>query len=199
MFEIHSLLARLASRREIFHSEADFRHAFAWLIHEAMPDSQIRLEAPLEAAGERLYLDIWLPTEGVAIELKYPTKKLELVRNGEYFALRDQRAQDTRRYDFLKDVQRLEQVTAKGGHGKVGFAVLLTNDPLSWAQPRREATVDSAFRIHEGRIVNGELMWAPQASPGTTQHRDFPIHLEGGYVLSWQSYSRIDSANFGAF
>ena len=63
----------------MFHSEADFQHALAWQIHEAAPESQVRLEVsviPVEA--QRMFLDIWLPVEGIAIELKYKTRGLEL-------------------------------------------------------------------------------------------------------------------------
>ena len=43
----------------MFHSEADFQHALAWQIHEAAPESQVRLEVsviPVEA--QRMFLDI---------------------------------------------------------------------------------------------------------------------------------------------
>ncbi len=43
---LHKLMADLAAHRPIFHSEADFQHALAWQIHEAMPDCEIRLEWP---------------------------------------------------------------------------------------------------------------------------------------------------------
>ena len=44
-----------------------------------------------------MYLDIWLRALGVAIELKYATRKLETECAGEVFSLRNQSAQDTRR------------------------------------------------------------------------------------------------------
>ena len=86
----------------MFHSEADFQHALAWQIHEAAPESQVRLEVsviPVEA--QRMFLDIWLPVEGIAIELKYKTRGLELEQDDESFALRNQSAQDQGRHDFL--------------------------------------------------------------------------------------------------
>ena len=103
MLDIDGLMASLADRRKAFHSEADFQHALAWQIHEATPESQVRLEVsviPVEA--QRMFLDIWLPVEGVAIELKYKTRRLELEQDDESFALRDQSAQDQGRYDFLR-------------------------------------------------------------------------------------------------
>ena len=44
MFDMDGLMRSLADTRKVFHSEADFQHALAWHIHEAMPESQIRLE-----------------------------------------------------------------------------------------------------------------------------------------------------------
>ena len=92
---------------------------------------QVRLEIgviPVEA--QRMFLDIWLPVEGVAIELKYKTRGLELEQDDESFALRDQSAQDQGRYDFLRDIQRLELMRSKLEQGRAGYAVLLTNDSL---------------------------------------------------------------------
>ena len=114
MLDIDGLMASLADRRKMFHSEADFQHALAWQIHEAAPESQVRLEVsviPVEAQG--MFLDIWLPVEGIAIELKYKTRGLELEQDDESFALRNQSAQDQGRYDFLRDIQRLELMRSK--------------------------------------------------------------------------------------
>ncbi len=49
MVSIEALLATLAGSRKVFHSEADFQHALAWQIHEAMPDSQVRLEVATDS------------------------------------------------------------------------------------------------------------------------------------------------------
>jgi len=42
--EIEETMAALARVRPLFHSEADFQHAFAWQLHSADPDARIRLE-----------------------------------------------------------------------------------------------------------------------------------------------------------
>ena len=36
-------MAALARMRPLFHSEADFQHAFAWQLRSAHPDARIRL------------------------------------------------------------------------------------------------------------------------------------------------------------
>ena len=189
MLDIRCLLTQLAESRKVFHSEADFQHALAWHIHQTMQKSQIRLEYPVPVEHRKMYVDIYLPDEKIAIELKYVTRRLEL-HNGESFALRNQFAHNQRRYDFLRDIQRLECMRFELGLCKAGHAVLLTNDPLYWNEPGRPDTPDSNFRIHEGRKnISGKLAWVGQPSPGTTKGREKPIRLKDSYCLRWQDYS----------
>ena len=200
MLDIHALMADLSLSRQIFHSEADFQHALAWQIHEAMPDCRVRLEYPHPYEGSRIYLDVWLPDAGIAIELKYHTKRLKLDWNGEPFALSEQSAQDVFRYDFFKDLQRLERLVSDWPHCTAGFAVALTNNPLLWDQGRtRQGNIDSAFHIYEGREVEGDLAWLDRAGAGTTKGRESPICLKGRYKLRWQDYSTLPSSKNEVF
>ena len=199
MLDIRGLLKDLAKSRKVFHSEADFQHALAWHIHQIMPESQIRLEFPMPVEHRKMYVDIWLPVEKIAIELKYVTRRLELENNKESFVLRNHGAQNQRRYDFLLDIHRLEQMRSMPELCEAGHAVLLTNDSLYWNDPRSRDTVDSAFRVHEGREISGELAWAPRASPGTMRGRESPIRIEGSYCLRWQDYSDFTEEPLGKF
>lgn len=194
MFNVTSLMDALAQDRPVFHSEADFQHALAWCIHETIPDGGCRLEfKPFPA--KPIYLDIWLPGMGVAFELKYLSRKLNFLREGESFALRNQGAQDIRRYDFLKDIQRLEQVRTLP-NVLAGFAILLTNDPTYWNPPLSPNTVDAAFRLHEGRTITGEMTWSERAAAGTTKGREEPIRLNGSYDLHWQDYADLGEGSY---
>ena len=76
VLDITRLLDGLARERPVFHSEADFQFALAWRIKKAT-SHYVRLEFK-PFPEERVYLDIWLPDVGVAIELKYPTSGLTL-------------------------------------------------------------------------------------------------------------------------
>ena len=198
MLDITDVMIELAHRRPVFHSEADFQHAFAWRIHRIMSDGNARLEYK-PFPNEPMYLDLWLPGIGVTVELKYFTRKLEREHNGESFALRDQRAQDIRRYDFIKDIQRLERVSKERREVRAGFAVLLTNDPSYWQQSSRPGTVDAAFRLHDGRWITGELAWTERAAAGTTKGREEPLRLDSSYELQWRDYADIGGASHGQF
>ena len=197
MFEIHKLLVELASSRRVFHSEADFQHALAWQIHVAMPESEVRLEVDVLRGESRRSHDIWLPVQRVAIELKYQTRILKVEDNREIFSLRNQGAQDIRRYDFLRDIERLEKLHTEGVC-RTGYAVLLTNEHLLWNDPLQFDTVDAAFRMHEGRVISGELAWGDHASDGTKRGREEPIRIKGSYSLQWQDYSEFPES-FGKF
>ena len=177
--------------RPIFHSEADFQYALAWFIHTTGPDCGPRLEfKPFPDEG--MYLDLWFSGIGIALELKYVTRGLEHKEGGEFFSLRNQSAQDTRRYDFLRDVQRLERVSSRKDV-RGGYAIMLTNDASYWEVPAggRRETNDSQFRLHEGRKIGGLLDWSTQASPGTKKGRETPIELNRSYELNWRDYSTV--------
>ncbi len=204
MLDIHSLMSGLAARRPIFHSEADFQHALAWQIHETCPDSDLRLEREqfLPGTAERMATDIWirLPDAVVAIELKYTNRAFQLEWDDEVFTLRDHGAQPPRRYDFIKDIQRLEQTLRLPDPADYGFAVLLTNNQTYWTPPRQNNVIDAAFRIHDSQgIIGGMLSWGQNTGVGTMQNREAAIELVGSYNLRWRDYSSFGGHAGGTF
>ena len=147
-------------------------------------------------------VDIWLPNEGVAIELKFFTTKLWLSSNLEPFALKEQASADLARKNFLWDVQRIERLIAdneKLGHEeqlvRTGFAVFLTNAPTLWdPKRRRKNTNDANYRLHEGRKVTGKLEWLKKGQPN---ENEIPVCLFGHYKMSWHRYSNLVSGKYG--
>jgi hypothetical protein len=194
--KIQAVLARLATKRPIFHSEADFQHALAWELQLESPDAQIRLEKQVAAQGSRVHLDLLVQSneEEIAIELKYKTRVGKLHHAGEDFALRNQSAQDIGRHDFIKDIQRLERYV-EARNCSVGFAVLLTNDRTYWTESRKTDSVDSEFRVHEGRVLKGGAAWGAKASVGTMHKREEPIALHGTYKMVWSDYCSLGPAS----
>jgi hypothetical protein len=197
---IAEILRELAEQRPAFHSEADFQHALAWELHRQMPLANVRLELPRVHAGKVLHVDIWMTHQDtiLALELKYKTRKLSIEIKAKDFKLLDHSAQDIGRYDFVKDIQRLEQLCSDAS-GMVGYAILLTNDSSYWAQPKDRNCVDAAFRIPEGRIINGLLRWNERASSGTMRGREEPLTIEGTYPIHWEEYSRPEVTSYGRF
>ena len=192
------IIDRLSSLRPIFNMEKDFQLALGWEIQKKFPDWSVRFEHKPTNLKDRIFVDLWIKGDQTsAIELKYKTRKLDVNVKGESFNLLDQSAQDIGRYDFLKDVERLENIVSTHNNVK-GYAVILTNDSAYWKSPTTE-TVDAEFRMHEGRILNGELAWGTEAGAGTMRKREKPIKLTGTYKLSWKDYSQVSSTSYGKF
>jgi len=194
VFDLTGILAQLRKKRPLFHSEADFQHALAWQIHKQWPMCSIRLEYPLQP-GRAEHLDILILNqhEALAIELKYKTASLFAVVGRELYSLKNHSAQDCGRYDFVADIERLEQFVLEHENAQ-GYAILLTNDSSYWNPPRDEGCVDAKFRVHEGRVISGVLGWHSAASKGTTRGREKPLNIKGTYSLNWQDYCHIEAS-----
>jgi hypothetical protein len=110
--DLVATMRALAVKRPIFSSEADFQLALGWEIQLAHPAARIRMEYRPAYLDRRGYLDLWAADDGwaAAIELKYFTRALDYVSGGERFELLNQGAQDISRYDFVRDVERVEAV-----------------------------------------------------------------------------------------
>ena len=194
--DIHLAMAKLSEWRPIFHSEADFQFALAWQIHEMTPDCEVRLEKPFTIGGDKksMHLDIWLPNTGTAMELKYGTRGFGVEQHEDLFALKDG-APDLCRYDFVKDIQRIERVVKSRGGSAPGYAVLLANDHLYWER-RPRGTNDEAFHLHEGRNLTGTMAWVNDAN--VAEERKNPLALTGSYELRWRDYSAL-RGQYGRF
>lgn len=193
MLDLASTMRTLALKRPIFNSEADFQLALGWEIQLSHPTARLRMEYRPVYLDRRGYLDLWAVDDGwtAAIELKYFTRALDLVLNGERFELLNKGAQDVSRYDFVRDVERVESVV-RAKPGVVGYALALSNDSSYWRVPTNpRATIDAAFRLHEGSMLTGQLAWATAAGAGTTRGRDKAHVLQGRYPLHWSDYSRV--------
>lgn len=192
-FDVTATLGRLAAHRPLFHSEADFQHALAWQLH--LDDAQLRIRPEYcPDPGERARADIWAVTPNpgtrTAFELKYLVRAVDTTMAGERFVLRNQGAHDISRYDVVKDVHRVEQWVATGLADR-GYVIVLSNDPSYWNRSDRD-TIDAAFRLHHGRMLQGSCAWHDRAGTGTTRGRADPLPLTGTYTLRWQPYSTVD-------
>ena len=140
----------------------------------------------------RGYLDVWVAGDGwsAAIELKYFKRALDITVGGERFeAAQKQEAQDISRYDFVKDVERVETVV-RTQPSVTGYAVALTNDSSYWRVPAvPRPTIDGAFRLHEGVHARGFARMGRKAGAGTTKGREKSHELEGRYPLRWRDFS----------
>ena len=189
---VSELLADLARRRPVFHSEADFQHAFARALWQANDQIEVRLEAR-QPGLTREYLDLlaYGPQGRTAIEFKYFTRHWSDTTGepGELYDLKAHAATDLARRNFIFDIERLERFGATPDQN--GLAIMLTNDTSLWSEPpkRPTPTRDQDFRIHEGRTLAGTLLWGGGDYAANTRH------LAGHYECRWKLYSNVASPN----
>lgn len=186
------VMARLQQDRPVFHSEADLQHSFARVLWELAPKIQSRLEvrqnAPDAVGAEYLDLLCIGPSARTAIEFKYRTAEWTGTAGlpAEQYALKSHSATDLARLGLVSDIARLERFGTRPDQN--GLAILVTNEAALWTPPKEggKPTRDSDFRIHEGRIATGQLLWgAGNYEPNTRT-------LRGSYSLNWQPYSLQD-------
>lgn len=182
-FITDNLMKRLAQFRPILHSEADFQHSLAWEIQKTYPNAKVRLEYPYRLLTnnekDRNALDIWIEDRGIAIELKYKTKKLIENIGGEDYHLKEHKTHNGRYY-FVGDIARLERVV-ETSQLHAGYAVLLTNDDRLWKQSRSPTSASRDFCLHDS--LKGKLVW------GTGKRKS--IRLKHRYELRWVPYSTV--------
>lgn len=188
--DVVSAMSRLATRRLVFHSEADLQHALAWQLQLDDPSARVRLEV---RPSRGVHLDLLVERAGtrVAIELKYLVARLDGVVDGERFDLPNRGAHDIARHDVVKDVVRVEKLVASG-FADAGWIIALTNDSGYWRPGSKRDPIDAMFRIHEGAQLAGSMQWSALAGPGTTRGRDEPLVLENVYSCGWRDYSSIE-------
>ena len=186
-------LSSLSIKRFAFHSEADFQFSLALELNKHYPEWEIRLEYPDDSREKRRYFDLYLTLgeQRIPIELKYKTGLSRFKTGKEEYSLKEQSAEDLGRLNFLQDVERLEQMDSN----PFGYAVLLTNVPAYWETAKRRNTRDSAFRLHEGRTVEGTLLWGK----GEDIFEANTVRLKKSYLLNWTDYSKVDAESNNRF
>ena len=217
-FDLESVLNELSEEREIFVSEADFQLALAWKIKEKYNDVKVRCEYPLQVGKEYMHVDIMVIREGewIPIELKYKTAAIEkntkkgIIIDGEKYSVKNQSAQDIGRYDYLRDIERIERIiNSKIGKDRFekGYTIIISNDPLYRRKPQYKKQEKGKqlpnyyqFSIHESnegekahRIIKNPN-WHECTGDGTKKGREHKIHLKGSYICKWKTYSKIDAS-----
>lgn len=189
LLPLDTVMRRLAERRPVYNSEADLQHSFARTLWDLAPAIETRLEVQQTIAGKSEHLDLLCIAEKrTAVEFKYWTRSwhgIDGLSEDEYH-LRSHAATDLARRNFVFDLERLERFCHRSDQN--GLALLITNEPSLWLAPTpgRPRTRDHEFRIHEGTVLAGELLWAEGAYPVNSRM------LGGRYELSWNRYSRLE-------
>ena len=206
--DMRKIIEELSQERPIFLSEEDMQLELAWKIKTIYPNAQIRLEYSPNLNKYKLdtytRIDIlviinngWIP-----IELKYKKKEFEKTIKDEYFYLRNDGAQDQGRYNYLKDIERIENICKCVPEFLEGYTLLITNDLSYTKAPTKKDGFARNFYLVGDK--HGKIDWAKnkegkEASSGTKNGCEKPIHLKDNYTMNWEKYSDIDESNAGKF
>ncbi len=169
-----------------------------------------------EAWGETPYFDLVLEDDGqfIAIELKYKLKEVLYKKDhpftrfgvspskGEFPLVTDHSAENEGRYDFWKDVKRLELLTECFDNVKGGVAVFLTNQQRYTKETKGYKYSNFCFT---DKNVSGFLYWKRQkcingrskcdgqceGTPCGEKKKDIPKRYKGkDWNKKYQSYTR---------
>jgi len=190
---IQKLIGTLAAKRCVFCSEMDFQIHLAWLMKEMGYELSLEYNPECFDANASIDIMIWKP-ERVVVELKYKTTHFKTEDNGHPLHLKNHSARDIGRYDFIKDISRVEHVVSSGKADR-GFAIFLTNDSGYW-RPGRVGTADEMFHMFDGRpMKNGTFEWGPNTGDGTKRGREKSLTLIRDYVFGWKDYAVFGEGN----
>lgn len=167
-----------------FQNEAQFQHALAMAIDKDIAENNKPYEVLLEVWTGRTpgedqsdkrdcYTDIVIfdatEKEYLAIELKYKTAGLTVTKDYGEIHLKQQSANDYGCYDYLWDVQRIQDlILGENKDGNLekcscvgGYAIFLTNERLYWEYKREERMNKNGyydFCIGDGNIETNQLL-----------------------------------------
>ncbi len=191
----------LERNTKLFFNERDFQmHLATYLLGSGkydevfveyyVPKSELpKTELEGYVWGSELYLDIVVRKgdEYLPIELKYKTKSVEkeILRFGESIkgieVLKNQSAQNLGKYNFWKDVRRLELVRNRFSNIRNGIAVFFTNDKY-YLKASAENSGVSPFNMNEG-VHDKKKSWKSDLSCAKG-HPNFVVEEE--YEINWE-------------
>lgn len=200
---IFKAMETLLKDRRVFHSEADFQFSLGWELKMLNNDLKIIMERPFQFNNKldddtktktKIELDLLIKngSKKYGIELKYVTKELVVKVNDELFDLKNHMATNLRRYDFYKDISRLESLKINKEIDK-GYVIFLTNVP---SYQKSTNGMAEKFNFADGcKISQGKYDWSGKR-PTEKSHRKEEIEIKQQYYCRWNEYSTIDNHVF---
>lgn len=189
----------LETTKELLFNERDFQMHLATYLRQTghYDDVDVEYYVPLSELDDyvwnnELRIDVLTrkDEEFLPIELKYKTRSVwkQLPRFGENLSsevevMKNQGAQDLGKYDFWKDVRRIELVRKRFKSIKNGLAVFLTNDP-AYLKSGRDTSNHLKFSMTEG-AHGKEKHWLDNESICSKMHPNFDVEKE--YSIHWES------------
>lgn len=220
-FDVNIIMKNIKCKMP-FYNENQFRFEFAMGVKDFFknnndidilfdcyyPTKTIKKEIESE---KRNYTDIVIYNktgEFIPIELKYNLKiednnkdnKRFSYFNGEYnVTIAKKGATDNCRYDFLKDVERLENIKKNPSYENIklkkfykGYAIIISNDKLIWENCSSDEKIkDTNYRefcIGNNSYALTSCEWKDGKNVTQKTCRSAKIELSKQYFCSWNDY-----------
>lgn len=190
----------LNGNSELLFNERDFQMHLATYLRDTKKYEDVDVEyyVPYEELENYIWknelrIDIVVRKgqEYLPIELKYKTKsvKQKISRFGkeleECEVMKNQGAQDLGKYNFWKDVRRVELVCKRFKNIKNGLAVFLTNDNAYLKAGRNDSNCIK-LSMSEGEH-DRDKFWLKPESSCAKENKNFSV--EKDYSINWQKTS----------
>lgn len=190
--ELESNLKKVVFNGNIPVCEAQLQYELAVELGKSYPNAKIFFEYPAtdKSSTKRIYYDLVIVENDTyyVIELKYKTKDENVSIYGVSYTLKNHAAQDLGRFDYLKDVSRIENFSANtnknfGG----GFAVIVTNDSTYWEKDGAKC-IYKEFAVKNGvTISKGDKNWVNGTKESSVgKDRINGLTLLKDYSVKWQ-------------
>ena len=193
----------LKSRDNIFVNERDLQMHLAIYLEKSGNYDSVEVEyyvpkstlLPEYIWDSEMKVDIVVCKDGifVPIELKYKTKAIEvqnIKRFGESIPnvqlTKNQAAQNIAKYDFWKDVRRLEILKKKFEKIHGGICLFLTNDESYQSEPRDNAKCAN-FSLAKDSYHGKDMSWGEDDASNIRPN----FQLDKTYRTSWETISKI--------
>ncbi len=198
--QLEEILKSVYNNRNPFLSEAQLQFDLAIALEKHFesqsPDRyKIYLEYPTvnTTTNARVYYDIVIKDvvtkEYCPIELKYKTKNAPVTFDGAAIDLKNHAAQDLGRFDYLKDVERIENFNAITSKVKeAGYAIILTNDQSYW-NGTGVGKMFADFALNDKiTIVEGTKSWVVGTKDTSVgKSRKNGLTLKDSYYIEWKN------------
>lgn len=205
--ELAKIVNDLGNRKNIYTCEAQFQFDLADEIRAFLKKKTggyiVYVEYPQVIGNRTVHYDIVIesinvdPHEYCVIELKYKTAAMQNAScYGQPCILKTHAAQSLGRYDFYKDIERIENYSSNTGRClEIGYAILLTNDKCYWTKNGANRLYQ-AFSLQDGTTISqGVKSWPTNIRVSSIgSNRNKCINLKNTYNLNWEQWGTL--ANF---
>ena len=174
-----------------------------WEIQKEYPKVNIRLEYPVD----KMDIDIVVfcgenNKQMIPIELKWLRTKFECCINGEKFQLALSGADAEVRYDCLKDIERIENISEIRDNFVEGYTIWISNIETHFTGEHKYMQFDISQdkttetdgidwrRDDEHKIIN----LTKDTLKNVEESRKKAIELKDSYTFHWEDYSIIDKS-----